>query len=251
MNFQNIPRKDKVVKTAFRPKLDAFLLCDYKQIEPRLLAFYLASIGDDSLAAYIRSGVDPYSAIVSQFLGRDEFTEEERHDAKTVFLSQMYGGGNKPVAEAFGCTWPEAARITRAFHEAWPGIRVLQAAIGKRVAERGYITTLWGRHLHPDSEHKYVNQLIQGCAADLMKSAAIKVGRMLRERELDSHLVNLVHDELMLDVRRAELPFLAIDVPALMDHPPVSAVVPIGVDVEVAYDNWAEKVPYKKERLAA
>jgi hypothetical protein len=44
--------------------------------EPRLLAFYLSTIGDDSLAAYIRGGTDPYAAIVQEFLGRSDFTEE-------------------------------------------------------------------------------------------------------------------------------------------------------------------------------
>lgn len=254
MNFQNIPRKDKVVKTAFVPKLDALLLCDYKQIEPRLLAFYLSTtpaVSDDSLAAYIRSGVDPYSAIVTQFLGREDFTEEERQDAKIVFLSQMYGGGAGPVKDAFGCSWKEATKITNQFHAAWPGIGLLRNAIAARMKERGYITTLWGRHLHPTSEHKYINALIQGCAADLMKAAAIRVHKWVTAEGLTSHLLNLVHDELILDAVLSELGRLAETVPQLMDYPPVSTVVPIGVDVEVAWTNWAEKEPYAESEGAA
>lgn len=245
MNFQNIPRKDKVVKTGIGPKLDALLMCDYKQIEPRLLGFYLSSIGDDTLAAYIRGGTDPYTAIVTKFLGRDDFTEEERQNAKIVFLSQMYGGGAGPIAEAFECSWPEATRIARDFHDAWPGIRQLQAALGARLKQRGYFTTLWGRHLHPQEEHKYINALIQGCAADLMKAAAIRVHNWLRKTEYRSHLVNLVHDEMILDCVRDELPYIADIVPRLMNHKQINDIVPIGVDVEVSYTNWAEKEAYE------
>jgi len=51
MNVQNIPRSQKDVKRAFVPKLDAYLFFDYKAIEVRLLAYYLAAaIGDTSLA---------------------------------------------------------------------------------------------------------------------------------------------------------------------------------------------------------
>ena len=159
------------------PKLDALLFFDYKQIEPRLLAFYLHSIGDTKLADTLNQGVDTYTAIVSGIYGRSEVSDEERQTGKILFLSLMYGGGIGTVMRQFNVSASEAKRMVEQFHRAWPGVRLLQAAIASRLDKRGYITTLYGRHLHPESPHKAINALIQGCAADIMRNALIQVAK--------------------------------------------------------------------------
>ena len=113
-----------------------------------------------------------------------------------------------------------------------------------RVSERGYITTLWGRHLHPRSLHSALNALIQGCAADLMKWAMIQVHNWTKDEQLVSHLINTVHDELILDAIKDELPLLAERVPELMTFEPVQAVVPIKPEPDVSWTTWADKEPY-------
>ena len=221
------------------PKLDAFLFFDYKQIEPRLLAFYLHTIGDTKLADTLNQGVDTYTAIVRGIYNKEELTDEERQTGKVLFLSLMYGGGIGTVMRQFGVSAAEAKRRVEQFHRAWPGVRLLQSAIERRLSERGYITTLYGRHLHPESPHKAINALIQGCAADIMRAALIEVASGLAP--FRSHMVSVVHDEIIIDAAQDEIPELVEFVPQWMDCKRVSEIVPINVDVEISPTTWADK----------
>lgn len=62
--------------------------------------------------------------------------------------------------------------------------------------------------------------------------------------DMESKIVNVVHDELMLDCVDSEIPYLVEVVPTLMDYEPVSKVVPIEVDCEVSTTTWADKESY-------
>lgn len=244
MNIQNIPRSDKVVKRAFVPKLDAFLFFDYEQIELRLLAYYMASLGEPSMAQAIIDGKDLHTESAMAALRKELLTDEERQVGKTLNFSMVYGGGRPTLMRQLGVTFHDATGLLRNFHARWPGISLVQTAIEARLKERGYITTLWGRHLHPESEHKALNALVQGCAADLMRSALVKVHEHLDSNLMASHLVLTIHDELVLDAAEAEIPGLVEVVPTLMDYAPVSELVPIGADCEISRTTWAEKETY-------
>src|SRR5712664_450557 len=117
MNFQNIPRSDKVVKTAFVPKLDAFMFFDYKQIEPRLLAYYLSTIGDRSLVDELNKGTDTYSAIIAPLYNKapEDLTDEERQEGKTTYLSLSYGAGVWKLAKTLGVDMRTARDISDDF----------------------------------------------------------------------------------------------------------------------------------------
>lgn len=247
MNLQTIPRKDKVIKRAFVPKLDALLYFDYDQIELRLLAFYMASLGDTSMADAIKAGKDLHSESTIGALGLDrQPTDDERQVGKTLNFSLVYGGGTPTIMRQLEVDFPAARRMLDRFHRRWPGIQVVQAAIDSRIAENGFITTLFGRELHPESQHKRLNALVQGCAADLMRNALVTVDDKLREWRFESHLVNVVHDEIQLDCLNSEVEWLVENVPALMDYEEVSSVVPIGVACEISRTTWADKEEYAR-----
>lgn len=246
MNFQNIPRSDKVIKKGFVPKLDALLFFDYEQIELRLLAYYMAVLGDSSMADAIKAGKDLHSESAIGALGLSgQPTDEERQVGKTLNFSLVYGGGTPTIMRQLEVDYPTAREMLRKFHRRWPGIQIVIATINNEIKKKGYITTLWGRHLHPESEHKRLNALVQGCAADLMRNALVTVHKNLHS--MDAHLVSVIHDELILDAPNSEIPYLYIKVPMWMDWPPVSEVVPIGADMEWTTTNWAEKSKFTME----
>jgi DNA polymerase I-like protein with 3'-5' exonuclease and polymerase domains len=56
--------------------------------------------------------------------------------------------------------------------------------------------------------------------------------------------VNVVHDEIIIDAARDEVPFVMENVPAWMDYPKVSEHVPILVDREISWTTWANKEEY-------
>lgn len=239
-----------MVRRCFVPERGVLHFADFKQIEPRLLAYFLHKIGDSTLVDYMTSGVDPYTAIVRGIYG-ESVTEEQRYNGKRLFLSLMYGGGVRTVMEQFSVPHNEAKRMIRQFDEAWPSVRRLQQKCIEVAQERGYIRTPWGRHLHPEQgfEHKLLNKLIQGSAADLMKAALVETDRALRPYQ--TKMVSVIHDEIILDGPASEI----VELHSLLSEcmtvaNPVAAaiasVVPIQVDHELATTSWAEKYSYEE-----
>jgi len=235
---------------------------DYKQIEYRLLAYYIATnCKDTSMADVFRAGKDLHAETAKAILGLDrEPTDEERDVGKTYNFLTIYGGGPAKAALNLGIPLKVAKEQQDAFYATWPSIKKLHnpqprwpdpnwvpGLIQKRLDDRGYITTLWGRHLHPRMAHAALNNLVQGCAADLMRYSMIQVSRALKEGGYTSHIVNVVHDELILDCTKEEVAALSRAVPLAMNYAPINDVVPIEVDTEISWNTWADKEPYSDD----
>jgi DNA polymerase-1 len=246
-----------VVKACFIPKNHAFIFADYPNIELKLLALYLELLEWPSMGQVFRDGADLHTITTASVLGVpiEQVTDDQRQIGKRLNFSIVYGGGVPTLIRQLGITAPEALEMLRSYHATWPGIGweskrrpadpgTLIHSIKSRIAERGYITTLYGRHLHPRSMHSALNALCQGCAADLMKWAMLEVNDNLLRGGFKSHIVNTVHDELMLDVTEDELPDLARLVPQWMTDQRIEDIVPIQPSCEVAYTSWAAKEEY-------
>jgi DNA polymerase-1 len=248
-----------------------------------LLAFYVAQCGDDEMARELRAGLDPHRETAKKTLGIDDPSDAQRQVAKRVNFSIVYGGGAPTLISQLGITKPEALTMLDTFHAARPGIQLLQRAIliqvvmrglnlahpmasamvdstegwersrlyDKAIAGGGYITTLWGRHLRPESLHKALNALIQGCAADLMRQALRTVSAGLKAEGMTSHLVSVVHDEFILDCVRQEMARLYELMPRWMDWEPISRVVPVTTEMEASFTTWADKALWVPEGIAA
>lgn len=244
MNVQNIPRSQKDVKRAFVPKLDAYLFFDYKAIEVRLLAYYLAAaIGDHSLATEINNGSDPHAITAQGLFQQTSVTDEQRQVGKTLNFSIIYGGGTPTIMRQLAVQYKEARRLLNAYHETRPGIKLLNQSIAETLDMRGYIQSLYGRRLHVLEAHKALNALIQGSAADLMRDSVVRVNNHLYTK-YTTHIVNIVHDEIILDADNNEIPALVNTIPTLMGNKTVEQFVSIETDCEISYTNWANKEPY-------
>lgn len=205
----------------------------------------------------MRAGMDLHALTAAGVYSVDlkDVTDAQRQVAKRLNFSIIYGGGvntllNQGVAE----DGKGAMSLLRRYHDTWPGIGwatrrkeadegTLSWWIAERMRTRGYVTTMWGRHLHPQEAHAALNHLCQGSAADLMKWAAQRVHTCLRG-DFESRIVNIVHDELMIDARLSEVDRLVEIVPELMTYEPLHAVVPIRPEPDISRTTWAEKEPY-------
>lgn len=247
MNVQNIPRTQKDVKGAFIPKEDCFLFFDYKAIEVRLLAYYLVrAVSDTSLVEEITQGMDPHRVTAQGLYGREEVTDEERQVGKTLNFSIIYGGGTPTIMRQLGVTYQEARELLKAYHDTRPGISLLRKSIDNTLASRGYIINSHGRHLHVTESHKALNALIQGSAADVMREAVVTTHKYLNTHLRYSHIVNIIHDELMIDADKDEVQDLVDNIPVCMTPQTINQVVPIEVDVEWSDTTWADKEEYER-----
>lgn len=248
MNVQNIPRSQKDVKRAFEPKLDVFLFFDYKAIEVRLLAYYLAAaINDTTLAGEINAGLDPHAETAKGLYQQDKIDDEQRQVGKTLNFSIIYGGGTPTIMRQLDVSFKEAKRLLSAYHATRPGIKVLNDHIAGTLEQRGYISNLYNRRLHVTESHKALNALIQGSAADLMRDAVVRIDSFLN-KNMSSHIVNIVHDEIILDASKNEISHLATHIPLLMGNKKVERFVNIETDCEISWTNWAEKEAYHGSR---
>lgn len=252
MNWQNVPRDDKTIKRAVLSKRGALVFADYSQVEPRLTAYFAAKIGHPEFAERITSGIDSYTAVAQLITGKEEVTPEERQDWKRTYLSLLYGGGVRTIQDQYpGISFSDAKGIIKTFHTNWPAVRALQNMVELTARDRGYIRTPWGRQLHPEEygEHKLLNKLIQGSAADLMKQAILRVDERLRHHAFEARMVSVVHDELILDAPVGEVDSLAELLPLWMTDPAdgvgINEVVPITAEVEWSTTSWADKEEYQ------
>lgn len=260
MNFQNIPRSNTLIKKAIIPKMDCLVCADYEQVEYRMLAYYMAVAFDDyEMANNFIAGVDPHAATAEIMLGRAVESDTDRQFGKTGNFSVIYAGGVPTIQRQMAKAGVEVSRkeakaLLAKLHQGMPGVKVLMEMLSEEANNKGYVFDIVGRHHHPDPTvpryedalRKLLNALIQGGAAGLIREAVIKVEEGCAELGLTSHIINVVHDELVLDAIEDELPTLAEYLPIWMGNETVESVVPITVGMDVCYENWADKTPYER-----
>ncbi|XP_017041178.1 DNA polymerase theta [Drosophila ficusphila] len=229
-NLQNVA-KDFVIKlgsdavnissrSAFMPENEqrCLLSADFCQLEMRILA-HLSQ--DKALLEVMNSPQDLFTAIAAHWNAIDEsaVSEELRNGTKQICYGIVYGMGMRSLAESLKCKEQEAQMVSDQFHQAYKGIREHTQKVIKFARNKGYVETITGRRRYLDhinsaeeqlkrqAERQAINSTIQGSAADIAKSAILKMEKNIdRYREklgLGEGSVNLVmhlHDELIFEV---------------------------------------------------
>jgi len=115
----------------------------------------------------------------------------------------------------------------------------LQDKVTYKLIDQGYVTTRWGRRQRVDRDarresYKFINYLIQGTAADLLKAATVRLHRE------GVPLVAPVHDELVAHCRREDAEEVAHALEtALTDHPLLTEFVPLEAEAQIV-DHWSQ-----------
>ena len=144
----------------------------------------------------------------------------------------------------------EAAKYIEDYFKTYPGIKTFLDDTVAHAKEMGHVVTLFGRRRPvPElsssnfmqrsfGERVAMNAPIQGTAADIMKIAMIGVNRRLKEQNLKSRLVLQVHDELLIEAYRPELPEVEKILREEMEQA-ASLDVPLEIDMHTG-ENWYE-----------
>ncbi|MBI4343386.1 MAG: DNA polymerase I, partial [Candidatus Omnitrophica bacterium] len=256
-NLQNIPIKTELgrsIRKAFVAGLPDGLLVagDYSQIELRILAHVS---GDPHLLDAFRQGRDIHRFTASLIYGlpEAEVQPEQRNAMKAVNFGILYGMSARGLSRELGVSFEEAQAFIDAYFQRYARVR---AYLDEQIAQAkrdGYVQTLLGRRRYlpelssPDpvirqfGERAAINAPIQGTAADLIKRAMIRVDAALREQRLESRMVLQVHDELVFEAPRRELPALAALAKGIMEGA-LALDVPLVVTMK-AGPNWLELSP--------
>jgi DNA polymerase-1 len=140
----------------------------------------------------------------------------------------------------------------------YPGLKEYIDKTLETVRAIGYVETLFGRRRYfrdlveagggprrQAAEREAINAGIQGTAADLIKSAMVRLNTALHLGGYAARMLLQVHDELVLEVPEAELPAVASLVHDMMENVYPELRVPLEVNIE-AGDNWDNLRPIEK-----
>ena len=147
----------------------------------------------------------------------------------------------------------EAQDFISSYFAAYSGISYYMIHIKDLAKQQGYVETLLGRRrwipelearnsaLRGAGERMAINMPIQGTAADIMKIAMIRLHERLRRDGSRARMLLSVHDEVLLEVPRDDVPALAPVVREVMEGV-LKLDVPLDVDLKVG-DDWESMTP--------
>jgi DNA polymerase-1 len=219
-NLQNIPIRSELgrrIRKAFvAPEGMVILACDYSQIELRIMAHIS---GDEGLLKAFRDDVDVHRATAGEVFDTpyDEVTASQRRAAKAINFGLMYGMSAFGLARQLDVARGEAQKYMDTYFARYPRVLEFMERTRKLARDQGYVETLFGRRLYlPDikasnmqrrqaAERAAINAPMQGTAADIIKRAMITVDAWLQNKQPETRLIMQVHDELVLEVPKAQL----------------------------------------------
>jgi DNA polymerase-1 len=224
-NLQNIPIRTDVgreIRRAFIAETGNLLLsADYSQVELRILAHIC---GDEYLLAAFARDEDIHASAAAKVynIPLSQVTKEQRSVAKMMNFATSYGVTAYGLAQRTGLSRGEADQFMQRYFAMYPGVKRYIEETKQLARDQGFVETLLGRRrffpvlrtqatgqqanaIRQAAERAAINHPIQGTAADIIKIAMSQLFRALNEGGYRARLTLQVHDELVLEVPKAEL----------------------------------------------
>lgn len=248
-NLQQIPHED-VYRRCFRAENGRKLvIADYSQIELRILADFSQ---DRNFIDAFESGQDFHAATAAQVFGiaAADVTPDQRSFAKRLNFGVVYGIGASRFALMTGLSQTDAENTLRKYFATYPRMDEWLRMQAKNVLTERQTRTRSGRlakfrfdegdRSSVGAAQRYAkNMPIQGTSADILKRAL----RLLHDdiRGTSAKLVNIVHDEIVVECDAAESEATAAKLDSAMRRAGEDYVktVPIKVDIHTS-DEWTK-----------
>lgn len=252
-NLQNIPirtEEGRRIRRAFvAPQGSRIVAADYSQIELRIMA-HLSQ--DEGLLRAFAEKLDVHRATASEvFFGHpDEITDDQRRAAKAINFGLIYGMSAFGLARQLGVTRNVAQDYIDRYFARYPGVLEYMNGIREQARTEGFVETAYGRRLYlPEinarqaprrqaAERTAINAPMQGTAADIIKRAMINVDNWLTATGLGAIMIMQVHDELVFEVREADVEALVLGVREQM-MAAADLSIELVVDIGVG-SNWEQ-----------
>lgn len=205
----------KKVRGLFLPHTDQRWLCfDWDQFEFRWFAHY---VNDPRINRLYADDADTdFHQVVANMTG---LPRSARHpgdpNAKQINLGLVFGMGQGRLAAEMGLPYTversrrkeyllpgaEAMAVFEQYHGSIPGIKELLGSVAGKARSRGYVRTIYGRHIRFPrgmGVHKAGGIIFQGSSADCMKRKLVEIDEYIRSGEVrddELRLMLSVHDE--------------------------------------------------------
>lgn len=252
-NLQNIPTKTergRQVRSAFVSKKGWKLLgLDYSQIELRITA-HLSNDKKMIKAFKENSDIHLKTAAAINNISEDEVSRKKRQEAKAVNFGIIYGQGPHGLSQASGISYYQAKEFIDRYFEIYPGVKKLMDKSISEARKNTYTSTIFGRkrplanidsrqaNIRKAAERMAINTPIQGTAADIIKSAMIKINQLIEGQEKDIIMLLQIHDELIFHVKEDKIGEFKNAIKEIMENV-IKLKVPILVEDNIG-NNWEE-----------
>ena len=253
-NLQNIPVRTDLgrrIRTAFvAGKGNKLVSADYSQFELRLGA---AMSNDKELIDMFNRDMDVHTATAALVYDRapEDVTKQMRSAAKAVSFGILYGMSPHGLSIATGMTFEQARRFIEQYTAVRQPLMQYLEGLKERARKDGYVETLFGRRrpmpdIHSSNfavrsaaERAAMNMPIQGTEADLMKMAAIRVDKALREIDDGCKQLLQIHDSVLVECKEEHADRVASVLKDTMEHIYPELPVKLTVDTTIG-SNWGE-----------
>jgi DNA polymerase-1 len=249
-NIQQVPHATEYRRCfTGHPEGRRLVIADYSQIELRILAEFS---GDQAFIDAFNSGADLHRVTAAQVFSveQDQVTKEQRDFAKRLNFGVVYGIGAQRFSMMTGLSVTEAEDVLRRYFATYRKLDTYLRESASRAVSDKQARTASGRLVRfnfDPSDRQQVsmtqrngkNAPIQGTSADILKRAL----RLLNDelRNTSGKIVNIIHDEIVVEVDERESEDVARKVELAMCTAGEEYVqtVPVKVEVQIAQE-WAK-----------
>ncbi|KAJ7318015.1 hypothetical protein JRQ81_004177 [Phrynocephalus forsythii] len=166
------------------------LAADYSQLELRILAHLCR---DGRLLQALNEGTDVFRSIAAEWkmIDPEAVGGDLRQQAKQICYGMIYGIGPKSLGEQMGVEEKDASYYIKTFKSRYPGIQKFLRDTVKKCSRDGFVQTITGRRRYlptikdsnpykkAQAERQAVNTVVQGSAADIVKTATVNIQKQL------------------------------------------------------------------------
>jgi DNA polymerase I-like protein with 3'-5' exonuclease and polymerase domains len=224
-NIQQVPHAVEYRRCFMgHPQGRQLIIADYSQIELRILAEFS---GDQVFTNAFKSGADLHRVTAAQVFGvsEEQVTKEQRDFAKRLNFGVVYGIGAQRFSLMTGVGQPEAEDVLRKYFATYRRLDAYLKESANRAVDEKQARTASGRlvkfNFDPSDRQQISmtqrngkNAPIQGTSADILKRAL----RLLNDelRSTSGKIVNIIHDEIVVEVDKDEAATVAAKVERAM-----------------------------------
>lgn len=248
-NIQQIPHEEAYRRCFRAADGKKLIIADYSQVELRILAEF--SKDQNFINAFL-SGADFHTTAAAQVFNikPEDVTPDQRSFAKRLNFGVVYGIGSQRFAMMTGLKQTDAEDIMRRYFSTYRGLDAWLRDAARNVVTSRTARTASGRMMRfrfDEDDRKAIslaqrngkNMPIQGSSADILKRALHILHKEISGTS--ARLVNIVHDEVILECAAAEAESAADKLEKAMCAAGEEYIskVPVKVDVKVS-DEWAK-----------
>lgn len=240
MNLLALPNDDAFQECIEATPGRSLIYADYSAFELRILA---SLSGDQKLAAIFNDGLDIHSMVATEIFNTTVSKDHNAHlrnQAKALNFGLIYGMGEASLARELKISQTAAKEMMAQYFKRFAGVKDFLFSLEHMAKKEGYVATALGRrayfsdnvnNLTGASDRLARNMPIQGTGADIIKLALVRAYRRFVADAPDTHVINLVHDEIVVECPMSERETIATMIQHEMSEAFAAICPEIAVDV--------------------